>query len=134
MTSNQSINQPAGRIENVLTIEAQATVRRNRSILISIAKCIKFCARQGIALRGHRDDSTSPALNQGNFRALIAFRAETDAVLASHPKTVDKNATFVSKTLQIRSLVFLKLYPQIEKNAYLRIAIFKISRGSMPPG
>ena len=35
--------------------------------------------------------------------------------------------------LKIRSLIFLKLYPKIVKNAYLRIAIFKISRGSMPP-
>ena len=35
--------------------------------------------------------------------------------------------------MQIRSLIFLKLYPKIVKNAYLRIPIFKISRGSMPP-
>ena len=40
---------------------------------------------------------------------------------------------YVQITLKIRSLIFLKLYPKIVKNAYLRIAIFKISRGSMPP-
>ena len=35
--------------------------------------------------------------------------------------------------MQIRSLIFLKIYPKIVKNAYLRIPIFKISQGSMPP-
>ena len=35
----------------------------------------------------------------------------------------------VQIALQIRSLIFLKLYPKIVKNAYLCIAI---SRGSMP--
>ena len=35
-------------------------------------------------------------------------------------------------SVQVRSLIFLILYPKIVKNAYLRIAIFNISRGSMP--
>ena len=44
---------------------------------------------------------------------------------------------YVQITLQLRSLIFLKLHPKVVKNAYLRIAVFKISRpggrGSMPP-
>jgi len=93
-------NQPGGRLDNLLTTEAQMTAQRNRSVLTSIAKCVEWCARQGIALRGHRDDSTSTYLNQGNFRALVSFRAETDQVLDNHLKCADKNATYVSKTVQ----------------------------------
>lgn len=34
-------------------------------------KCIEICDRQGISLRGHRDDTNFNAENQGNFKALI---------------------------------------------------------------
>ena len=40
---------------------------------------------------------------------------------------------YVQITLQIRSMILLKLYLKIVKNAYLCITIFKIARGSMPP-
>lgn len=92
--------QPAARIENVLPVQAQAIAKRNQAVLVSVAKCLELCARQGIALRGHRDDSTSTALNQGNFRALVTFRSETDAVLADHLQNAPKNATYISKTVQ----------------------------------
>ena len=92
--------QPSSRIQNLLTAEAQATVQRNRAVLTSVAKCVEWCGRQGIALRGHRDDSTAETLNQGNFRALLSFRAETDIVLAQHLQSAQKNATYVSKTVQ----------------------------------
>ncbi len=42
------------------------------------AKVVILCGRQGIALRGHRDDMTDlesqPDSNHGNFWALIEFR------------------------------------------------------------
>ena len=50
--------------------------------MISLLKCIIFCGRQGIALRGHRNedfDPTSgrdPVENPGNFLALLRFRAD----------------------------------------------------------
>ena len=53
--------------------------------------------------------------------------------LPSDFKYCVKIVKYVQITLQIRSLIFLKLYPKIVKNAYLRIPIFKISRGSIPP-
>ena len=42
-----------------------------RAFLTSIIKCIELCGRQGIGLRGHRDDANSNAENQGNFKSLI---------------------------------------------------------------
>lgn len=46
-------------------------VAKNRVFLTSIMKCIEICDRQGISLRGHRDDTNFNAENQGNFKALI---------------------------------------------------------------
>ena len=60
----------------------------NRSILTAIIKSIEFCGRNGIAIRGHRDDG---ALNScdiwkksGNHRSLINFRIDAgDKILES---------------------------------------------------
>jgi len=45
----------------------------NRQKLIPIIRAILFCGRQGIAMRGHRDDGNllidMPKENDGNFRA-----------------------------------------------------------------
>ena len=88
------------RIHQALTTEDQALVARNRGIIRFIAKCFDLCAHHQIANRRHRDDPTPIGLNQGNFCALIAFRAETDTVLAQHLQSTQKNTTYVSNTAQ----------------------------------
>ena len=46
----------------------------NKAALESIADCLVYCGKQGIALRGHRDDSTAnESTNKGNFKALLFF-------------------------------------------------------------
>lgn len=64
-----------------------------------LLKCLELCGRQGIALRGHRDDSTS---DKGKFRAMVDFRVESgDIVLKEFvEKHCAKNATYLSKTTQ----------------------------------
>ena len=70
-----------------------------------------MCARQNIALRGHRDDGnllddnnafdTSVARKDGNFRALLKFRVDSgDDVLRQHLESAASNATYISKTTQ----------------------------------
>ena len=50
----------------------------NKAALESIADCFVYCGKQGIALRGHRDDSTAnESANKGNFKALLFFLAES---------------------------------------------------------
>lgn len=76
-----------------------------RTILKSIMAAIEFCGRQGIALRGHRDDSHNVSYcddwsNPGNFLALLQFRAQTDSILADFLITDPKHATYTSKTIQ----------------------------------
>ena len=50
-----------------------------------------MCGRQGIALGGHRDDSTSDDINKGKFRALVEFRIESgDNIYCIEVKAVCK--------------------------------------------
>ena len=63
-----------------------------------------LCAKQQIALRGHRDDRidfSEPATsNEGNFLALIRLLAKHDDHLKEHLVNSPKNARYVSKTVQ----------------------------------
>jgi hypothetical protein len=70
--------------------ENEERVKHNRVILHSIIECLEFCGRQGIALRGHRDDGLVSADddegdNKGNFKELIKFRCKSgDENLRNH--------------------------------------------------
>ena len=76
-----------------------------RHILKSIAATVIFCGRQGIALRGHRDDGVdvlddNPG-RHGNFQALLRFRIDAgDEVLKDHMKTAGGRALYTSKETQ----------------------------------
>ena len=92
--------------QQLSSIRAQI-VAENRKKIRSIAETVIFCGRQGLALRGHRDDwkhlCDSPTSNPGNFIALLQFRALSgDKVLAEHLQTASthRNALYTSKTSQ----------------------------------
>ncbi len=66
-----------------------------------------LCGKQGLSLRGHRDDDVDwteqeeqTAENQGNFVELVRFRAETDDALRRHQERGPRNARYTSKTIQ----------------------------------
>ena len=89
-----STEHPHQRIDLAMTTAEQERVRRNRAVMLSIVKCLELCGRQGIAVRGHRDDSTSDELNQGKFKAIVDFRIESgDQVLKEHVLSASKRAT-----------------------------------------
>ena len=76
---------PDKRLDMTMTAAGRARVEKNRRVLIFIVKCLELCGRQGIALRGHRDDSTSDEVNQVKFKAIVDFRIEAgDEVLKEH--------------------------------------------------
>ena len=61
-----------------------------------------LCGKQGLAMRGHRDDriqweDEDRGSNEGNFVQLVRFRAETDTDLADH---LTKGPRYTSKTIQ----------------------------------
>jgi hypothetical protein len=92
----QTMENQKSRIDISLSSSRQEQIAKNRLFLLSIIKCLEFCGKQGIALRGHRDDATSSALNQGNFKALLQLRIDAgDTALACHLETCNKNATYI---------------------------------------
>ena len=108
---------PSHRIDVAFAQNASETIEENRKILKSITKSLIFCGRQGLALRGHRDDDSEKCegYNHGNFKELLNFRIDAgDEVLANHLKTCRKNAKYTSKTSQNQLLVRIKEYIQKE--------------------
>ena len=75
-------------------------------------RCIEYCGRQGVALRGHRDDDTETEYEYvltGNFKALLKLCSESgDTVLQEHLKTCAGNAKYTSKTAQNELLFCIK--------------------------
>lgn len=70
------------------------TVRKNREILQSILKCVIFCGRFDLPMRGKTDERSL-------FRNLLEFRSDAgDSVLHNHLMTAPKNASYVSHRTQ----------------------------------
>ena len=108
--------------------DAEKKVEFNKKILASVFKSIVFCGKQGIALRGHRDDhehTSAEEGNCGNFSALIKFRAESgDTNLASHLKFHSRNASYLSKTTQNDCIEIVGEYIQRELTDEIKKAKF----------
>ena len=80
-------------------------IEQNRAKMKSIVRTVLLCGRQGLALRGHRDDwkqlQECPHANHGNFIALLQYAVEAgDVILADHLKSAGRNALYTSKTVQ----------------------------------
>jgi hypothetical protein len=111
------LNKTQPTIPEKLDPQSQKQIAENRTFLASIIKCILFCGRQGIPLRGHRDDGKEEITekNQGNFKALLNFRINSgDDVLGSHMEKCNKNASYISKTSQNELLDCVKEFIQRE--------------------
>lgn len=100
-----------------MNADSAILIERNRNILKPILKCIEFCGRRGIALRGHCDDDThidgEKDANIGNFKELVRFHIDSgDTILEEHLRNCQKNATYVSKTKQNELLLCIKMFIQ----------------------
>ena len=76
-------------VDQQLSRARAMTIAKNKQKLKSIVETIILCARQEIALRGHRDDwkhiKEVPHANPGNFIVLLQFKANSgDSVFADH--------------------------------------------------
>eukprot|EP00117_Sycon_ciliatum_P049422 scpid66255/ scgid1791/ len=96
----KSMEKPAARIDCQLSSITQQRMEKNRKVIGSITKCLELCGRQGIVLRGHRDDSTAEdEFHKGKLKAVINFRVSSgDTVLEEHLASCGRNATYISKT------------------------------------
>ena len=92
---------PSERIDLMQSQAATERVSANRCILLSVLRCLELAAREGVALRGHRDDLTYDHSPQGNFMAFVKFAIDSgDIVLKEHLERCSRNATYMSKTTQ----------------------------------
>lgn len=75
-----------------------------RERLGPIVKTIVLCGRQNIPLRGNVDagrvNAAEPDRNEGNFRAILRFRAEVDEQLRRHLSDSSGNAMYTSSVIQ----------------------------------
>ncbi|XP_043655128.1 zinc finger MYM-type protein 1-like [Drosophila teissieri] len=95
---------------NALGIDLQVSKQKldflneSKLCMIPIIETILLCGRQGIALRGSKDTrrlgEEEPIINDGNFRALLRFRAKTDEQLQKHLRDSPKNAMYISNRIQ----------------------------------
>ena len=100
-----AMKNPEVAVDRRLSSERSKHAAENQLKLQSIAETVIFCGRQGLASRGHRDDTPAvredPDANHGNFLALLHFRVQAgDEVLKQHLRTVAGNALYTSKTVQ----------------------------------
>lgn len=103
------VRAPEKDVANQICSQRLHQVNDNRNRLLPIIESIIFLGRQGIPLRGHRDDGTllerssEPSLtsNEGNFREILRFRVSSgDTELQKHLASTSSRATYISKTTQ----------------------------------
>lgn len=97
----ETYTKPGTRIDSLIDRQRQELSDRNKHILCVIADTVKLCGMQGLALRGHRDDSTADKKsNRGNFMAIVENTAKNDPILHEHLEYGKKNQRYTSKTTQ----------------------------------
>ena len=80
---------PEKAISSIIESSRVAQVEYNRKVLRSIVSSVIFC--------GHMESSTgNNSKNQGDFLALLDFRAEGDEIIAKHLSKWARNATYTS--------------------------------------
>ena len=98
---------PSQTIATQLNTQVQKTMEDNRKVIESLLQVVMLCGKQGLALRGHRDDNIVwtnegeiESDNRGNFIELVRYQAESDEVLRHHLQSAPRNAIYTSKTIQ----------------------------------
>ena len=69
-------------------------VADNREYLKSILETLLFCARQGIAIRGHRENEES--INKGNYQELLNLRSKDNDIIKRYYIEKEKSFRYVS--------------------------------------
>ncbi|XP_025412361.1 uncharacterized protein LOC112684865 isoform X2 [Sipha flava] len=90
-------------IINLIDSERTKQIEINRKRLIPIIECIMLCGQQEIALRGHRDYgpicfSRESNENEGNFRAILKYKAKDIDYMKSYLETESKNKYISNRT------------------------------------
>ena len=95
----------AGNILNRVDNQFHQEVIRNRQAVSTMIRAVVFCARQSIALRGHRESQDgevegSEYGNPGNFLELLSLLEISSPDIASQLRALPRNAQYTSKESQ----------------------------------
>ena len=107
--------QPSSKISFILCTTGKEIVEKNGRFLTSIVKCLEFCGRKGLALRGHRDDDLAAPdkRQQGNLTGLLDICVNAgDQVLQEHLEMCSKKVSYIPKTKQNELLESTRHYVQ----------------------
>ena len=122
---------PSQSIDTLLDTALQRVMSTNQKVIESLFKIVIFCGKQGLALRGHRDDrihweDEDRGTNEGNFVQLVRFCAETDKILANHLSKAPSNAQYTLKTIQneLVQVVGKSLMQQTRRSSPLFLDMF----------
>ncbi len=87
-------------VEAMISKQHEAEKRSNRTMLMKLLHCIRYLARQGLAFRGHHEDSVA---FEGNLYQLLLLQASDSPQLATWIK---KNETTFHLPLSMKSLPY----------------------------
>ena len=113
--------------------EARAhEIAENRKRLIPIIKCVLFCGKYGLPLRGHRENIFEGERLIGNtagiFKGLLQFRADAgDSDLRDHFEVMGDRSKYVSAEIQndiidsARCLMVESISQRVQRARYFSI-------------
>jgi len=115
--------------QNILSVDLQISeqqlnfINESKKCLIPIIETLILFGRQGLALRGSNDSgritSEEPITNDGNFRALLRYRAKIYEQLNNFLQHSSKNAMYITNHIQNEFIVIF--YNLIQKQIIERV-------------
>ena len=96
MAYKQTKSSPT--VADQLISQRASTVAANRMYISTLSQVAVLCARQGIALRGHDESSTSS--NKGNYVEILELLASVMPELERQFRSLPNNAKYTSKVVQ----------------------------------
>ena len=86
----EHFEKPEKKVSSLLNQELQDRASTYKKIVALLDHAVNFCGRQGIALRGHREDMDGKR-NLENFLALIKLLLEHNNELKAHIEAAQGN-------------------------------------------
>ena len=87
-----------GPVSTQINSQCRETVLRNRRVVATHVEILLLCAKQEIALRGHREDAASK--NRGNFLAIAEYTKKKCPDHATDVARLPKNAQYTHHEIQ----------------------------------
>lgn len=110
--SSYSFSKNNGTIITELNSAHKKTILLNREYIKCLLKTLLFCAKQGIAFRGHRE--TDSSMNCENFIELLKLRAQDNEIINNY--FIEKEMTFTYTSPEYQNLFLKYMADNINKS------------------